>query len=134
MAFDVTQLTHRFHTADFDGLDFVFDQYLFQGRFLTHLVVPDLNLDAAILCAPGSGIVRCGRLCITLPRVGDAFGGKRKRCLHVLGNLACALTRQTHVIAVDLNEPWRQSLVIGVANQVQAQVHAVAHTLENLAE
>ena len=67
VAFDIAQLAHGFHAADFDGLDFVLDQHFFQGRFLAHFVVPDLNLDAAIERAPGSRLVRCGRLSIALP-------------------------------------------------------------------
>ena len=67
VAFDVAQLAHGFHAADFDGLDFVLDEHFFQGRFLAHFVVPDLNLDAAIERAPGCGQVRSARLSIALP-------------------------------------------------------------------
>ncbi len=134
VAVDIAQLAHRFHAADLDRLYLVLDQHFLERRLLANLVIPDLDLHAAIERA--ALFVRVGRggLGVALPRIGHALGRQRERRLHVLGDLARAFARQAHVVAVDFHEPRRQPLAVGVADEVQAQVHAIAHARENLAE
>ncbi len=52
----------------------------------------------------------------------------------MLGDLPGAFARQAEIIAVDRDQPWRQRLVIGVPDQVQAHVEAVLHALEDVCE
>ena len=52
----------------------------------------------------------------------------------MLGHLACALPRQSGVVAVDLLQPRRQWPIVGVPDQVQAHVDAVLHATENVGE
>ena len=53
VAVDVAKPTDFLRAADLDALELLFDEHLVQRRALLGLVVPDLDLDAAILRAAG---------------------------------------------------------------------------------
>ena len=52
----------------------------------------------------------------------------------MLGYLPRAFPRQSGVVAVNGFEPWRQRLVIRMSNQVQTDIEAVVHALENVGQ
>ena len=109
-------------------------QDFFERRFLANFVVPDFNLDPSVLRAACRRIVACRRVQVAFPCVGHTFGRQGQRRLHVLGNLAGTFSREAQVIAVDRDQARREWLVVRMADQVQAHIHAVAHAIEDLAQ
>ena len=68
------------------------------------------------------------------PFVGDAFGRQAQRALQELGDFAGALARQTFVVAEDGRKRRRQRLGVGVADEMQPHVAAVAHAFQDVAQ
>ncbi len=130
----VAQLADRLDTADLDLLEVLGDEHLLLAQAFLRLVVPDLDLDAAIERPAIGGCVAGDR-----PRVAGPFernGVRRQpeRELEELGHLARALTRQARIVAIDLREPLRQRLRVGVTDEMHPHVPAVPHAVEDLAQ
>ena len=52
----------------------------------------------------------------------------------MFGDLPCTFARQAGVVAVDFFEPWPQRTVIGMPDEVQADVEPILHALEDLGQ
>jgi hypothetical protein len=134
MPFPVAQLADGLHAADLDALDVGGDDDLFVPEGVPHLVVPDLHLDAAIERPALFGLVRGDRLCIAGPLVGDRLGRQSQRRLEVLGHLAGALPGEALIVTEDPGQLRGETLRVGVPDEVNADVSAVAHALEDPGE
>ena len=134
MTFHIAQLANRLHAADLDALDLLRHEEFLERDLFGDLVVPDLDLDAAVQRAACLGLVARNRVGIAGPFIRDSLGRQRQRGLEVLGHLAGALARQPGVVAVDFDEPRRQRSAVGMADEVQAHVEAVLHAFENLGQ
>ncbi len=131
MALDVTQLAHRFHAADFYAADLVGHEELLEGEPFDNLVVPDFNLDTPVLGAAGLGQVACHGIRVTRPGIGNRLCRQCEGGLEMFGNLACPLSRETSVVAVNCREPWRERLAVCMADQVQADIQAIIHACKD---
>jgi hypothetical protein len=109
------------------------DDFFLAGA-LHGLVVPDLDLDATILCPAIRGRVARDRMRVARPLERNGLRRQRQRQLEEFGHLAGALSRQAGVVAVDLGQRVGQRLRIGVTDEVQPHVATVAHRVEDLAE
>ena len=127
---DIAKLTNRFHATDFDSLDFVWHEEFLERHTFGDLVIPDLYFDAPVQRAACLIQVGRDRLHVAGPVVGNRFRRQRERSLKMLRNLTGAFARQALVISVNLFEPIRERLIVCMADQVQAHVDAIAHTLE----
>jgi hypothetical protein len=134
LAFLVAQLADGLHPADLDALDVVGDDDLLVLGVAAHLVIPDLDLDATILGAALFGFVRSHRLRVAGPLVGDSLGRQAERLLEVLGDLAGALAREALVVPEDFRQRARQLLRVGVPDEMELDVLAVAHAFEDLGQ
>ena len=134
LSFLVSHLAQGLGPADLDALDVVGDDDLRVLLGFPDLVVPDLNLDAAVLRSALLGVVRGDGLGVARPLVGDRLGRKPEHLLEVLRDLAGALARETHVVPEDARQALGETLRIGMPLEVDADVLAVPHALEDLGE
>ena len=130
----IAHLADRLDAADLDPLDVLGDEHLLLAQAFLRLVVPDLDLDA-----PVQGPAIRGRVAGDRPRVAgpferDRLGRQPERDLEELRHLAGALAREARVVAIDAREPVGERLRVGVTDEVQTHVPAVAHAVEDLAE
>jgi hypothetical protein len=131
VAVDVAQTAQGLHAADFDASEVLEDYDLVERRALLHLVVPNLDFDAAILRAARFGRVRRDGFLVAGPFIRDALGTQSERALQQLRNLAGSLSRQALVVAEHSGERRRQRLRIGVPDEMQPHVAPVAHARED---
>jgi hypothetical protein len=127
----VAQLAHRLHPAHLDALDLLGDDDLLEPHLAVQLVVPDLDLHAAVLRpSPGRGVAG-DRLGVARPLEGDGLRRQRQRRLQELRHLAGPLAGEARVVPVDPGQARRERLVVGVAHEVQPHVGQVAHAVED---
>ena len=130
----VAHLADRLHAADLDAPDVLGDDDLLVAHRGADLVVPDLDFHAAV---EGPSLVACirrDRLRVACPLVRDGFRRQVEHRLEILRDLACALAREARVVLEHARERRRQRLRVGMADEVHAQVPAVAHAVEDRAE
>ena len=130
----VTQLADGLDPADLDAFEVLRDQHFLLAQLLAGLVVPHLDLDAAVERPARGGRVRRDGLRFSRPFERYRLRRQRQGCLEELRDFACPLARQALVVAVDACKGVRQRLGVGVADEVQAHVAPPAHRLEDLLE
>ncbi len=134
MAFPVSQLADGLHPADLDALDVIGDDDFFVPEGVPDLVVPDLHLDATVERPALFGQVRGNRLRVAGPLVGDGFGRQPERRLEVLGHLAGTLPGEARIVPEDAHQRVGERLRVRVPDEVDADVSAVPHALEDPGE
>ena len=133
-AFLEAQLAERLHPADLDLLDLLSHEHFLVRCARFRLVVPDFHLHAAIECPALGGVVRCNGVRIAGPLVREGLRLQLQCPLEEFRHLARALARQSGVVPEGSGERRGQPLVVGMADQVQAHIAAIAQALESLAQ
>ncbi len=134
LALQVPQLADLLDATDLDLPELGGDDHLLRRCLALALVVPDLDLDPAVLRAALRRVVARDRRRVARPLEGHRLGRKSERVLEELRDLARALAREARVVAVHLGESLRERLRVRVADQVQPHVRQIAHPVEHAAQ
>src|SRR5262249_11506371 len=122
------------HPADLDALDVIGNDDLFVLEGVPNLVVPDLHLDATVERPALFVQIRGDRLRVAGPLVGDAFGRQPERRLEVLGDFAGTLPGESRIVPEDADQRVGERLRVRVPDEMEANVLAGPHAVEDLGE
>jgi hypothetical protein len=134
VALQVAHFADGLHAADLDAPDVLDDDDLFVPDCGTDLVVPDLDFNPAVEGPPLFARIRRDRLRVAGPLVSDGIRRQVEHRLEILRDLACAFAREARVVLEHARKRRRQRLRVGMTDEVDAQVPAVAHAVEDPAE